>query len=104
MDFCGRHGTIRIDMILEAVWSWGNEFAFRLGDSSLGSTPMVFLGSKKLRTAAGRVVPELGEAQVRERFLYSYRLIYEVRPERIEVLAILHGRRLLESIDERFKG
>lgn len=53
---------------------------------------------------AGRVVPELGDAQVRERFLYSYRLIYEVRPGRIEVLAVLHGRRLLESIGDRFEG
>ncbi|MHB8387838.1 type II toxin-antitoxin system RelE/ParE family toxin [Metallibacterium sp.] len=52
----------------------------------------------------GRVVPELGDVQVRERFLYSYRLIYEVRPDRIEVLAVLHGRRLLESIGERFEG
>ena len=44
------------------------------------------------------------DAQVRERFLYSYRVIYEVRPDRIEVLAVLHGRRLLESIGERFEG
>lgn len=53
---------------------------------------------------AGRVVPKLGDMQVRERFLFSYRLIYEMRPERIEVLAVLHGRRLLESIGERFEG
>ena len=53
---------------------------------------------------AGRVVPELSDAQVRERFLYSYRVIYEIRPDRIEVLAVLHGRRLLESISERFEG
>lgn len=53
---------------------------------------------------AGRVVPELGDAQVRERFLYSYRMIYEVRPGHVEVLAVLHGRRLLESIGERFEG
>lgn len=52
---------------------------------------------------AGRVVPELGGANVRERFLYSYRVIYEVDPERIDVLAVLHGRRLLESIGERFE-
>jgi plasmid stabilization system protein ParE len=51
---------------------------------------------------AGRVVPELGDAQVRERFLYSYRVIYEIRPEQVEVLAVLHGRCLLESIGERF--
>lgn len=53
---------------------------------------------------AGRVVPELGDALVRERFLYSYRLIYEVRPNRIDVLAVLHGRRSVESIGERFEG
>lgn len=53
---------------------------------------------------AGRIVPELGDAHVRERFMYSYRMIYEVRPERIDVLAVLHGRRLLDSIGERFEG
>lgn len=52
---------------------------------------------------AGRVVPELHDQTVRERFLYSYRVIYEVRAERVEILAVLHGRRLLESIDERFE-
>lgn len=53
---------------------------------------------------AGRLVPELGDAQVRERFLYSYRVIYEIRPAHVEVLAVLHGRRLLESISDRFGG
>lgn len=52
---------------------------------------------------AGRIVPELHDHAVRERFLYSYRVIYELRAERIEILAVLHGRRLLESIDERFE-
>jgi plasmid stabilization system protein ParE len=52
---------------------------------------------------AGRVVPELNDTNVRERFLYSYRVIYEIRAERIDVLAVLHGRRLLESIGERFE-
>jgi plasmid stabilization system protein ParE len=52
--------------------------------------------------AAGRIVPELGDEKVRERFLYSYRVIYEVQDEQVAVLAVLHGRRLLESIGERF--
>lgn len=47
----------------------------------------------------GRLVPELGDERIRERFLYSYRLIYEIGERRIEVLAVIHGRRLLESID-----
>jgi len=45
----------------------------------------------------GRVVPELGDTQVRECFLYSYRLIYELKDEEIHVLAVIHGKRLLES-------
>jgi toxin ParE1/3/4 len=52
---------------------------------------------------AGRMVPELNDTNVRERFLYSYRVIYEIRTDRIHVLAVLHGRRLLESIGGRFE-
>ena len=51
---------------------------------------------------AGRVVPELNDGNVRERFLYSYRLIYEIGEDRIAVLAVIHGARLLESVGERF--
>ncbi|MCF6285806.1 MAG: type II toxin-antitoxin system RelE/ParE family toxin [Candidatus Hydrogenedentes bacterium] len=50
----------------------------------------------------GRVVPELGDKHVRERFVYSYRLVYRVEPERVLIVAIIHGKRLLESITERF--
>jgi len=49
----------------------------------------------------GRIVPELAEPNVRERFLYSYRLIYELTGETIRILAVIHGKRLLESV-ERF--
>lgn len=52
---------------------------------------------------AGRRVPELNDDAVRERFLYSYRVIYEVRAKGVEILAVLHGRRLLESIGQRFE-
>lgn len=46
---------------------------------------------------AGRIVPELNQSNIRERFVYSYRLIYRVEPERIVVAAVVHGRRLLED-------
>ena len=46
----------------------------------------------------GRIVPELGDSQVRECFLYSYRLIYELKDEEIHILAVIHGKRLLESV------
>lgn len=50
---------------------------------------------------AGRIVPELGNPEVRERFVYSYRLVYEVRAQAIEVLAVIHGKRLLQAIEDR---
>lgn len=50
----------------------------------------------------GRNVPEFNDPDVRERFLYSYRLIYEVKGDAIHILAVIHGKRLLESV-ERFK-
>jgi plasmid stabilization system protein ParE len=51
----------------------------------------------------GRVVPEIGDEHIRERFIYSYRLVYRVEPGRILVVAVIHGKRLIESISERFE-
>lgn len=41
----------------------------------------------------GRVVPEIEDTNIREIFIYSYRLIYEVISGSIQVLALIHGRR-----------
>lgn len=41
----------------------------------------------------GRVVPEIEDPQIRELLIYSYRLIYEVFPNKVEVLALIHGKR-----------
>lgn len=45
---------------------------------------------------AGRKVPELNNPQIREKFVYSYRIIYEVKTSVIEILAVVHGKRLLD--------
>ena len=50
----------------------------------------------------GRVVPELSDKNIRERFVYSYRLIYEIRDLQIVIVAIVHGKRLLINVSERF--
>lgn len=41
----------------------------------------------------GRVVPELGQPDTREVFVYSYRLMYDVSDEDVRILAVLHGAR-----------
>jgi plasmid stabilization system protein ParE len=44
----------------------------------------------------GRMVPELNEEAVRELSLYSYRILYEITPAQINILAVIHKRRDLQ--------
>jgi len=46
----------------------------------------------------GRVVPELSDPDVRELFIYSYRVIYERIDDDVVVLAVVHGRRELPPV------
>lgn len=41
----------------------------------------------------GRIVPELDDPQVRELLLARYRLVYEVLPDRVAVLRVIHASR-----------
>ena len=41
----------------------------------------------------GRIVPEIDDPNIRELFVYSYRLIYEVLPNGVQVLALIHSKR-----------
>ncbi len=43
----------------------------------------------------GRIVPEFNQPDFRELFVYSYRVIYQVKNETVTVVAIIHGKRLL---------
>jgi toxin ParE1/3/4 len=52
----------------------------------------------------GRMVPELGQETIRERFVYSYRLIYRLHNGTITIAAIIHGGRLFGLIRERFES
>ncbi|MGE0130545.1 MAG: type II toxin-antitoxin system RelE/ParE family toxin [Blastocatellales bacterium] len=52
--------------------------------------------ARKLKTFpfAGRVVPEVGNEMIREKFVLDYRLIYRVHDEEVVVVAVIHGKRL----------
>ncbi|TAK61231.1 type II toxin-antitoxin system RelE/ParE family toxin [Methylobacter sp.] len=41
----------------------------------------------------GRKVQELNEEYIRELGLYSYRIIYEIKTDHVEILAVIHKRR-----------
>lgn len=43
----------------------------------------------------GQVVPEYGREDLRERRFQSYRVIYRIRADRIDVVSVTHGAQLL---------
>lgn len=47
----------------------------------------------------GRVVPEIGDPNIREIIIYSYRLVYEINSTVIEVLGIIHGKQDFSSAE-----
>ena len=47
---------------------------------------------------AGRVVPEYQQESLRERIFQSYRIVYRIKSDTIEIVAIVHGARLLHDI------
>lgn len=47
----------------------------------------------------GRKVPELNVEYIRELVLYSYRIIYEIKTNHVEILAVIHKRRNLTVED-----
>lgn len=48
----------------------------------------------------GRIVPELEDQNIRELFVYSYRLIYQIRKDTVLIIAIVHGKRQLTSASD----
>jgi toxin ParE1/3/4 len=49
--------------------------------------------SLRVSSERGRVVPELGRPEIRELLVRSYRLVYNITPGRIHVVALIHGAR-----------
>jgi len=53
---------------------------------TIGEFPMV-----------GRIVPEYQRDDLRERIFQNHRIVYRVRPDVVEIVAIVHGARLLSE-------
>jgi plasmid stabilization system protein ParE len=52
----------------------------------------------------GRIVPELGNPNIRELLIREYRLIYNIEQSRVVILALVHGARDLKALWEKEKG
>ena len=46
---------------------------------------------------ARRIVPEFGQEEIREVFVRSYRIVYRVHENAIDVLTVFEGHRLLDA-------
>lgn len=44
---------------------------------------------------SGRVVPEFGDEMLREKLVYSYRIIYQVQDRTVTITTVIHGKQLL---------
>ena len=50
----------------------------------------------------GRVVPEYGNASLRERIYQGYRIVYRLKSDIVEIVAICHGaRRIDDALEEK---
>jgi len=45
----------------------------------------------------GRVVPEFAISELREVQVYSYRLLYQIQEVNVLIVAVIHGKRLLQT-------
>lgn len=52
---------------------------------------------------SGHIVPEYGDPNIREVLIGSYRLIYRIKQTEIQVLALIHGARLLADDSSRLE-
>jgi len=91
---------VRVDWTENAISHLIDIYDYIARDSSFYAQRMVDRLTKHSQQLAdfpksGRVVPEYGEANIREIIERPYRLIYRVHPDRVEIVAVVHGARRL---------
>ena len=81
-----------LDEVIEFVSEQSPEGALRVLDQALAAADSLATLSER-----GRPVPELNDPALREIFVFRYRLLYEVHPDRVRIVAFLHGARDFDS-------
>lgn len=52
---------------------------------------------------SARMIPEFNDPTRRETFVYEYRLMYRVEGNRVRIMRVVHGRRLLSNVPGSFE-
>jgi toxin ParE1/3/4 len=77
-----------LDDVITHIAQDSRDAALRVLVAALDTASSLDLFSER-----GRIVPELNQPDLRELFVFDYRLLYRVRPEEVIVVAYLHGAR-----------
>lgn len=75
------------------------ERAVRLVDALIDHTEAILTDNP----GSGRTVPEIGNPDIRELIYRGYRIVYRLNGDRIEILTVFEGHRLLR-LDESGNG
>ena len=65
--------------------------AIRFVDALIDHTETILTGNPR----SGRTVPEIGNPDIRELIYRGYRIVYRLNADRIEILTVFEGHRLL---------
>ncbi|MBE0506616.1 MAG: type II toxin-antitoxin system RelE/ParE family toxin [Marinospirillum sp.] len=85
------HALAQVRSIYEYIAQDSPLYAKRVAESLVSKT----IGLGELPNK-GRKVPELNDEAIREVSQYTYRILYEIKPTHIEILAVIHKRRDLQ--------
>lgn len=88
-----------IDSICEYISKDSKYYAYSFADK-------VFAKGESLSTfyERGRIVPEILNENIREIFVFDYRLIYKINQDSVEILTVIHGKRLAKNRLRKFKS
>ena len=89
-----------------AEWDLGDLYEYIAKDVPLYAEQFVdqILETTNLligQPSMGRCVPEADREDVRELLFQNYRIIYQLKPEFIYIVAIIHGSRDLSQMDSK---
>lgn len=80
----------KLNNIFDYIASDSTLYAYRTINKIIDVTETISENPK-----IGRKVPEFNRTDIREMFVYFYRVIYQLRDEDIHILSVIHGARLL---------
>ena len=81
------------DAALEQLWAIHEYLAQSSPEYARRAVDRITRRTQQIRQfpLSGRAVPEFNAPQIREVIEGPYRIIYYIKPDRIDVLAVIHG-------------